>query len=237
MQAVILCGGKGTRAYPQTREVPKALMQIAGMAIVERVMRIYAADGFHEFVLSCGYLKEAIMDHFSHPRGDWDVVCVDTGEDADTGDRVWNLRHHLRSSFHVTYCDGLGDVDISSLQDFHVSHGDLATVTAVPLRSQYGILHSDGDGRVVGFEEKPILAEYWVNGGFFVFDGRVFDHWQGHNLEREVLPELAKHGHLHLYRHRGFWRSMDTYKDQQELDKVWPAYAASVARTFSREVR
>src|SRR3990170_6906021 len=170
MQVVILCGGKGTRAYPYTREVPKALMEIDGVAIVEQVMRIYAAQGYREFILSCGYLKKAIIDNFARPRADWSVTCVDTGEDADTGERIWNLRHLLGPTFQATYCDGLGDVDLAALLESHRSHGALASVTAVPLRSQYGIIHPDGNGRVAGFEEKPVLSEYWINGGFFVFE-------------------------------------------------------------------
>jgi glucose-1-phosphate cytidylyltransferase len=231
MKVVILCGGKGTRAYPHTQEIPKALMRINGVTIVENVIQIYAAQGYREFILSCGYLKEKIIDYFDRLRGDWNVTCVDTGEDADTGDRIWNLRHLLGPTFHATYCDGLGDIELAALQRFHEAHDGLATVTAVPLRSQYGVLHQKGDGRVVGFEEKPVLHNYWINGGFFVFNRDVFDYWQGQNLEKEVLPELARLGKLHMYKHFGFWRSMDTYKDQQELDSLW----APIVERFVQE--
>ena len=224
MQVVILCGGKGTRAYPHTQEMPKALMRINVVTIVENVIQIYAAQGFREFILSCGYLKEKIIDHFSHVREDLKITCVDTGENADTGERIWNLRHLVGSTFHATYCDGLGDIDLEKLQRFHDAHDGLATVTAVPLRSQYGVLHSDGDGHVIGFEEKPVLHNYWINGGFFVFNHQVFDHWQGNNLEKEVLPELARLGKLHMHKHFGFWRSMDTYKDQQEMESLWAPF-------------
>ena len=229
MQVVILCGGMGTRAYPHTQTIPKALMAIDGQPIVEQVMRIYAAQGHTEFILSCGYLKEVLFEHFRDGRPGLDVRCIDTGEDADTGDRVYRLRHLLGPTFHVTYCDGLGDVDLAALVAFHRSHGSVATVTAAPLRSQYGLLYPDGDGRVVGFEEKPVLPDFWINGGFFVFDRRVFDHWQGRNLERDVLPTLAARSQLHMYKHRGFWRSMDTYKDQQELTQLWTPYARRFA--------
>ncbi|MGH2458527.1 MAG: sugar phosphate nucleotidyltransferase [Chloroflexota bacterium] len=225
MQVVILCGGRGTRAYPHTQTVPKALMPIGGIPIVEQVMRIYAARGFREFILSCGYLKEMMFDHFHQPRGSWDVTCVDTGDDADTGDRILRVRHLLGPTFHATYCDGLGDVDLDALLEYHRAHGAPATVTAAPLRSQYGLIYSDDDGRVVRFDEKPVLPNYWINGGFFVFERSVFDEWQGHNLEREVLPALSGKGRLRMYRHRGFWHSMDTYKDQQELDQLWVPYA------------
>lgn len=225
MQVVILCGGRGTRAYPYTQVLPKALMPINGLPIVEQVMRIYAAHGCRDFILSCGYLKELIIEYFREPPAEWNVTCIDTGDDADTGDRLYRLRDLLRDTFHATYCDGLGDVDLQSLLQFHQKHGALATVTAAPLRSQYGLIYSDGDNRVVGFDEKPVLPDFWINGGFFVFDHDVFDSWHGHNLEREVLPRLARAGQLHMYRHRGFWHSMDTYKDQQELDRLWAPLA------------
>jgi glucose-1-phosphate cytidylyltransferase len=233
MQVVILCGGKGTRAYPHTQEIPKALMPINGVTIVENVIQIYAAQGYREFILSCGYLKERIIGYFDEHSWDWDITCVDTGEGADTGDRIWNLRHLLGPTFHATYCDGLGDIELEKLQRFHEAHDGTATVTSVPLRSQYGVLHPDEDGRVVGFEEKPVLHNYWINGGFFIFNRDVFDHWQGQNLEKEVLPELARLGKLHTYKHHGFWRSMDTYKDQQELDSLW----APFAKRFMNQLR
>jgi glucose-1-phosphate cytidylyltransferase len=233
MQVVILCGGKGTRAYPHTQSIPKALMPIGGIPIVEQVMRLYAAHGYREFILSCGYLKEMMFDYFDRHRGDWDVVCVDTGDDADTGDRIYRLRHRLSPTFHATYCDGLGDVDLRALEGFHRSHGGLATVTAAPLRSQYGLIYADAADRVVGFDEKPVLPDFWINGGFFVFERAALDEWYGQNLEREVLPRLTQGGHLHMYRHRGFWRSMDTYKDQQELDRLWAPYAERLRSAFT----
>src|SRR5687768_6598102 len=110
MQVVILCGGQGTRAYPYTKTVPKALMEIDGLPIVEQVMRIYASQGFTDFILSCGYLKEDISNYFGEKRWDWKIQCIDTGEQSDTGDRIYNLRHLLNGPFHATYCDGLGNV-------------------------------------------------------------------------------------------------------------------------------
>jgi glucose-1-phosphate cytidylyltransferase len=231
MQVVILCGGQGTRAYPVTQTMPKALMPIGGVPIVEQVMRIYAAHGCREFILACGYLMENIVEWAEHAQFDWDVSCVDTGNDSDTGDRLYRVRDLLGSTFHATYCDGLGDVDLDALVAYHRASGRLATVTGAPLRSQYGLLYADAEGRVVRFEEKPILPDFWVNGGFFVFEHAVFDDWSGHNLERDTLPQLASLGQLSMYQHRGFWRSMDTYKDQQELSGLWAPYASSLDQT------
>ena len=229
MQVVILCGGQGTRSYPHTQRVPKALLEVDGLPIVEHVMRIYARHGYRDFVLSCGYLKEALFDRYDGRYGHWHVRCVDTGADADTGDRLYRLRHLLDGTFHATYCDGLGDVDLDMVLAGHQASGKLCTVTAAPLRSQYGLVYATADGTVTGFEEKPILPEFWINAGFFVFETAAFDYWLGHNLERDVLPALARLRQLRLYRHRGFWRSMDTYKDQQELNELWAPYAPHYA--------
>lgn len=223
MKVLILCGGQGTRAYPYTRRMPKALMPVGGVPIVEQVMRIYAAQGFEEFVLAVGYLKEDIVKYFQGKR--WHVECVDTGASSDTGERVRRCLDFLTPTFHATYCDGLGDVDLHALVEFHRRHRDSATMTAAALRSQYGILKADSEDRIEEFVEKPTLREYWINAGFFVFDREAIADVPGANLEREILPELAKRRKLRVYRHQGFWRSMDTYKDQQELDALWTPFA------------
>jgi glucose-1-phosphate cytidylyltransferase len=234
MQVVILCGGQGTRAYPYTQSIPKALMEIGGVPIVEHVMRIYAAQGFKDFILSCGYLKQHIFDYFDHHPGDWNVRCVDTGDDADTAERISRLRDLLEPVFHATYCDGLADIDLNAVVRYHESHSGIATLTTAQFRSQYGLIGIEADGRVSGFEEKPILPNLWINGGFFVFDRRALEYWRGRNLERDVLPALANAGQLRAYRHRGFWRSMDTYKDQQELNRAWSTYADRYASDIVR---
>jgi glucose-1-phosphate cytidylyltransferase len=202
--------------------MPKALMPVGGIPVVEQVMRIYARHGFDEFVLAVGHLKQDIIRYFGASR-DWNVRCVDTGSGTDTGERVLRCLPHLGTSFHVTYCDGLGDIDVTRLTEFHGGHQDGATMTAVPLRSQYGVLRFDGGDRVAEFVEKPVLPEYWINAGFFVFDAGIFEGLHGANLERDLLPALAARGRLHAFKHHGFWRSMDTYKDQVELDGQWTA--------------
>ena len=224
MKVLILCGGAGTRAYPLTRRMPKALMVVSGIPIVEQVMRIYASQGFNEFVLAVGYLKEDIQKYFKH-HNRWQVECIDTGDTTDTGDRVRRCLPLLGDTFHATYCDGLGDIDLRRLVSFHRQHGNSATLTAAPLRSQYGVLHADEEDRITRFVEKPTLPEYWINAGFFVFDRRAIVTTEGDNLERDILPELSRRRALHAYRHHGFWRSMDTHKDQLELDSLWSPFS------------
>lgn len=220
MQVVILCGGKGTRAYPFTRHQPKPMLPVAGQPILLHVMGIFADQGYDRFVLSLGYRKQTIIDYFANRQPSWDVEFVDTGEATDTGGRVYDLRDGLGERFLVTYADGLSDIRLDRLIEFHDSHDAPATVTAAPLVSQYGTLDIDRSGQVVSFREKPVLAEHWINAGFFVFDHAVFDHWQGENLEKQVLPALVEQQLIYAYRHNGFFKSMDTYKDQQEIEQM-----------------
>lgn len=221
MEVVILCGGKGTRSYPFTEYFPKVMMPISGTPILIHLMRLYASQGFTNFVLAAGHRKEILMDYFEERCRSWKVQVIDTGNGSDTGERVRRCAPYLGERFFATYGDGLGNVDLRELALAHERAGAQATVTSVPLRSQYGTMVFDGNGKVYEFREKPVLRDYWVNAGFFVFERAVFDHWEGQNLEIEVLPNLARKGVLYTYQHNGFWKSMDTSKDQQELEALY----------------
>ena len=220
MRTLILCGGKGTRAYPQTVELPKPLLEVAGRPVLGHLMEIYAAQGFTDFVLAAGYKSELVWKFAKSLPKDWDIDVVDTGEDTNTGGRVALCQDRLGEQFFVSYADGLGNVDLSNLIEFHRAHGRAATVTTVPLPSQYGTFHLGPGGRVEGFQEKPKLPDHLINAGFFVMDQRAFDFWPGEDLEREVLPALGEAGELYAYRHDGFWKSMDTYKDALDLSNL-----------------
>lgn len=218
MKVVILCGGKGTRSYPFTEYFPKVMMPIAGCPIIVHLMRIFAQQGFNEFVLAAGHRKEMLEDYFDGRASGWDVKIVDTGADSDTGERILRCADYVGDRFLATYGDGLGDIDMPSLISSHERSGGVATLTTVPLRSQYGLVQFDQNRKVTRFVEKPVVPDFWINAGFFVFDKAVFSDWQGKNLESNVLTHLAALGSLHAYRHTGFWKSMDTSKDQQELE-------------------
>jgi len=220
MQVVILCGGKGTRSYPFTEYFPKVMMPINGAPILVHLMRTYAFQGFTNFVLAGGHRIEMLYDYFSGRFQDWKVRIVDTGLDADTGDRILRCADYVGERFFATYGDGLGDLDLHALLAAHKRSGGLATLTTVPLRSQYGLVVFDDNRKVRRFEEKPLVQDYWINAGFFVFEKRALSEWKGHNLELEVLPEFASRGLLYVNKHLGFWKSMDTSKDQQELEKL-----------------
>ena len=217
MKTLILCGGKGTRAYPHTLEVPKPLLDVGDRPVLRHVMEIYARQGFTDFVLSAGYRADLIRTFAHDLPSAWNVEVVDTGTDTGTAGRVLGCASSIDSTFMATYGDGLGAVDIKGLLAFHHAHGGAMTVTAVPLPSPYGTLEWDANGRVLRFQEKPRLHDHWINAGFFVIEQRALDLWRGEDLEQDVLPALAAAGELYAYRHSGFWRSMDTYKDALEL--------------------
>jgi glucose-1-phosphate cytidylyltransferase len=220
MKVVILCGGKGIRAFPFTEYLPKPMLPVGGTPIVMQVIRSFMSQGFHEFILAAGYRKDVLYDYFEGKEIGAKIDIVDTGDEADTGERIFACRDILGDSFIATYSDGLCDVPLAKLVDFHQSHDGLATITSVPMYSQYGVLDTDAQGKVLALREKPLLEEHWINAGFIVFDKEVFDHWEGKNLESEVFPVLVAKGLVHTYKHDGFFKSLDSYKDQREFEGI-----------------
>ena len=220
MRTVILCGGRGTRAWPATAEIPKPMLEIGGRPVLEHVMEIYARQGYNDFMLATGYKGGVIADWAATLSNGWSVECVDTGGDADTGDRLRMCAQRIGEPFLATYGDGLGNVDVAAVEARHRSHGGGATVTVVPLPSQYGTIDAADDGQVVAFREKPVLRDHWINAGFFAFDADAVAATPGASLERDVLPALGQAGSLYVYRHEGFWKSMDTHKEVVELNAL-----------------
>ncbi len=220
MKVVILCGGKGIRAFPFTEYLPKPMLPVGGSPILVQILRSFMDQGFDDFVLAAGHRKETLDDYFEGKNLGCKVTIVDTGEDADTGERIKRCAHLVGDEFMATYGDGLSDVPLQKLVAFHRSHGGIATVTSVPMFTQYGVLDCDTSGKVVQMREKPVLHDHRINIGFFVMKKKIFDHWKGSNLEKHVLPELTRMGELYSYRHDGFFKSVDSYKDQQEFDEI-----------------
>jgi glucose-1-phosphate cytidylyltransferase len=228
----ILCGGRGARLQERTQEIPKPLVEIGARPILWHVIALYAAQGFERFLLATGY-KGELIERFVAEE-DWPegvrVECLDTGLDTPTGGRLKLLQADLRRQlaesgagcFCATYADGLADINLARLLEFHDGHGALATMTVVRPELQFGITELDGeDGRVLGFREKP-RSEHWINGGFFCFQAAVLERLRVDSvLEREPLQGLAADGELRAYRHAGFWECMDTYKDAVALNDLW----------------
>ena len=216
----ILCGGKGTRMREAGETLPKPLVEIGGRPILWHVMCLYASQGLSDFVLLLGHGAERI-EEFARTCP-WSVRCVDTGLDTPTGGRVARAREHLEGgTFCLTYADGLADIDLGRLLEFHRGHGRAATITVVRPQNPWGVANLTDDGRVTGFTEKPRL-ESWVNGGFFVMEPSALDLIGPDDvLERQPLERLSADGELHAFRHEGFWDCMDTYKDNLMLNELW----------------
>ena len=246
MKVVILAGGLGTRLSEETEVRPKPLVEIGGLPIIWHIMKIYEQAGFEDFVICCGYkgsmIKQFFSDYFVrtsditidlgrqsveyHRQSEekWRVTLVDTGHETMTGGRVRRVAPHLgNSTFCLTYGDGVSDVDIGKLVDFHKSHGRAATVTAVPSPGRFGILDVETGGKVSRFHEKPDNEMGYINGGFFVLEPRVIDYIDGDAtvFEKQPLERLAANNELVAFQHSGFWKPMDTLRDKHELESLW----------------
>jgi len=247
MRVAILAGGLGTRLSEETGSRPKPMVDIGGRPILWHIMKHYAGNGIRDFVVALGYKGDVIREFFlgySHiaarslhiqtkdgtvravagEHDDWDVHLVDTGETTNTGGRVLRLRDWLTGDEHfcLTYGDGLADIDLKLLIDYHLSHGKLATITAVRPPSRFGGLVLD-DGMVTTFVEKPQIGEGWINGGFMVLNRQVLGRIAGDDtsMESDVLEGLAAEGQLMAYRHEGFWQCMDSLRDTRLLRNLW----------------
>ena len=223
MKTVILCGGRGMRLGEHGINVPKALIEIGGKPMLWHLLKYYSHFGLNDFVLCLGYLGSSIQAYFeAHPEN-WKITFADTGLDTNTGGRLKLIKNHLGEDeeFCVTYGDGLANVDLPALLKFHHSHQKIATLTAVNPRSQFGVLKLDDKNSVTEFQEKPLLKE-WINGGFFVFNRRIFDYLNDNSiLEREPFEQLASAREVMAFKHSGFWKCLDTYKDNLEFNQLW----------------
>jgi glucose-1-phosphate cytidylyltransferase len=247
MKVVILAGGYGTRLSEETAVIPKPLVEIGGRPILWHIMKIYAHYGLTDFVICCGYKGHIIKDYFKNffhrncdftidlcsntlephqlPREPWRVTLVDTGEETMTGGRLKRAREHLGAgAFCLTYGDGVADVNIGELISFHHEQGALATVTAVRLPGRWGALNLSSERpRVVGFREKELLDGYMINGGFFVVEPEVLDliHDDSTVWEEGPMRRLVADDQLAVYRHDGYWQSMDSLRDKTLLQNLW----------------
>lgn len=248
MKTVILCGGKGTRLKEHTEEIPKPLVEIGDKPILWHIMKIYSFYGYREFILCLGYKGEKIEEYFINAdkknivsiqtlegvssdkilyledgAESWEIILAYTGRETNTGGRIKRIEKYIEEDnvFFATYGDGVADIQLNLLYEFHKKHGKLATLTCVNPMSQFGILHTDGGGLITKFEEKPRL-DHWVNGGFFVFNKKVFAYLDENSvLEKKPFNKLVQNKGLIAYRHSGFWACMDTYKDTVMLNELW----------------
>lgn len=248
LKVVILCGGQGTRLREETEHRPKPLVPVGDRPILWHIMKTYASFGYTDFVLALGYKGHMIKDYFinydilnsdfrlelgskrittlnsSHDEKDWTITFVHTGAQTMTGGRLKRLEPFLRDEreFLFTYGDGVTDLNIPELVDFHRRSKASATVTGVLPLARFGELMVEGD-RVVRFAEKPVGGNDWINGGYFVMTPKVFDYLEGDDtiLERAPLERLAADGQLAVFRHQGYWHCMDTPRDMEQLNEHW----------------
>jgi glucose-1-phosphate cytidylyltransferase len=250
MKAVILAGGRGTRISEETGLKPKPMVEIGGRPILWHLMKLFSAHGVDEFVICLGYrgyvIKEFFANYYLHASDvtfdvaanrmevhqetaePWRVTLVDTGEETATGGRLKRVLGYVGDEdFFFTYGDGLTDMDLGALVDFHRSHGCLATVTAVQPPGRWGTLDVQGD-TIRSFHEKPRGDGAWINGGFFVVSPAVGDYIDGDATvwEDEPVERLAGEGQLRAHRYGGFWRAMDTVRDREHLEELWRSGAA-----------
>ena len=245
MKVAILAGGLGTRLSEETTVKPKPMVEVGGKPLLWHIMNIYAAQGFKEFVVALGYKGEVIKDYFLnyhyHSRSltvnlgtgkvsthdgkgeDWTVHLLDTGVDTQTGGRVKRLAEFIGNEpFMLTYGDGVADISLKALLDFHKAQGRLVTMTAVRPPARFGQMVIE-NGRVMQFQEKPQIGEGWINGGFFVVQPDIRDYLVGDKTswEFEALEKLAAEGQVAAYQLETFWQSMDTMRDVRSLEKLW----------------
>ncbi|MDR2026240.1 MAG: glucose-1-phosphate cytidylyltransferase [Prevotellaceae bacterium] len=246
MKAVILAGGLGTRLSEETVLKPKPMVEIGGMPILWHIMKIYSAYGYNDFIVCLGYkgyvIKEYFANYFLHQSDvtidlknnsttvhnnhaePWTISLVDTGIDTMTGGRIKRVRSYIGDEpFMLTYGDGVSNVDINRLVEFHRNNKKYCTVTAVQPSGRFGALNFEDNGLVSSFEEKPHGDGAWINGGFFVCEPQVFDYIDGDSTvwERKPMENLTKDRQMTAFKHAGFWRPMDTLRDKNELEEAW----------------
>jgi glucose-1-phosphate cytidylyltransferase len=246
MKVVILAGGRGTRISEETETIPKPMIEIGGKPILWHIMKMYSHYGFNEFVVCLGYRGYLIKEYFSHyflhtsditidlqdnstkihtsASEPWKITLIDTGLETMTGGRIKSIEPYVENSpFMLTYGDGVADIDIAQLLKFHKDHGNLATISSVQPLGRFGSLDVDADNKVMSFLEKPKGDNTWINAGFFVLDPAVFKLIKDDSTiwEKEPLETLAKQGQLNTFRHKGFWKPMDTLRDKIELESLW----------------
>jgi glucose-1-phosphate cytidylyltransferase len=244
MKVLLLAGGRGTRIAEESMIRPKPLVDIGGKPILWHIMNIYSAHGCKEFLIACGYKGEMIKEYFHNFQWhnsdyiihlqngsrqilnpgslDWEVGVIDTGLDTMTGGRMLKLKPWIQDTFLMTYGDGVSNVNITELIEFHRSHGKLATVTAVHPPARFGELYLDG-AAVKKFSEKAQTQEGWINGGFFVLEPEVLNYIEGDetSFERDPMERLAADDQLMAFLHQGFWQPVDTLREKELLDRLW----------------
>jgi glucose-1-phosphate cytidylyltransferase len=222
MKVILLAGGFGSRLSEYTDAIPKPMVEIGGKPILWHIMKSYSQYDFNNFIVALGYKGDVIKKYFSNIKENWNIQLVDTGQDSMTGGRVKRLQQLVgNETCMLTYGDGLSNIDLKKLLNFHKKHKKLVTVSAVRPPARFGAIQMNGDC-VTSFKEKTNMNEGWINGGFFVIEPNFFNFIKDDNtyLEKEPLETAANKGELFAYKHEGFWQCMDTKRDKDNLEKI-----------------
>ena len=223
MKVVILAGGFGTRLSEYTDSIPKPMVPIGNKPLIEHIMRIYASYGHKEFYVALGYKGEVIKEYFKNFESDWKINLIDTGADTYTGGRLKRLKKYLsKETFLLTYGDGVSNININELIEFHKNHKKMITISAVRPPARFGSLSLKGS-EVLKFKEKTQLGESWINGGFFVINPKFFDFLKGDEtiLESKPLETVTELKEIRAFKHEGFWQCMDHKLDKDLLDSLY----------------
>jgi len=223
MKVVILCGGEGLRLREYTEKIPKPLIEVGGKPILWHIMKIYSHYGHNDFILCLGYRGDKIKAYFrKNGRGLGNITFADTGLKSSKAERLRRVERFIDGeNFFLAYGDDLSDVNINKILDFHLKNKKITTMTSINPVSQYGILKLNEKSEIVDFKEKPVLR-HWINGGFFVVNKKIFSYMKkGMELEDDVFRELARKRQICAFKHRGFWKSMNTLKEVKELNDMW----------------
>ncbi|MBI2598114.1 MAG: NTP transferase domain-containing protein [Candidatus Diapherotrites archaeon] len=222
MKTVILCGGKGTRMSALTEKIPKPLVAIGEKPVLWHIMKIYASQGFDSFVLCLGYKGSEIKKYFEKNNSEkWKIEFADTGENSTKSQRLEKVKKLISDeNFFLAYGDDLSNVDLKKLKKFHEKNKKIVTVTAVKMESPFGILETNAKNEIIKFYEKPIL-DYWLNGGYMVLNKKIFNYLKFGELEKEVFEKLVREKEIQAFKHSGEWKTMNTLKDNQELNELW----------------
>lgn len=222
IKVIILCGGMGTRLKEETEFKPKPMVKIGEKPLLWHIMKIYSCHGFNNFVIALGYKGEMIREYFSKNNEDkFNITMVDTGQESLTGERVRRLKDYIKEDmFMLTYGDGVADINIRELLEFHKKQNTLATITGVHPRHKYGLINVDGNNLVTEFYQKPILADL-ISGGFMVLNKKVFDYIKEDTMIEDIFLPLISEKQLSMYQHNDFWFAVDTYREYEDLNKMW----------------